>query len=176
MIHIAELSHRILAEFSNPNVAIDMTAGNGYDSLFLGKIAKRVYSFDIQDEAITNTLKLLEENNISNVTVLKESHDLFDIFVREPIDLAIYNLGYLPSGNKDIKTNALIVLNSLEKAIEQLSIGGIIVIVIYLHNQEESIKISDFSKHLDSHFDVMKYEVLNKEQSPYIIKISKIKK
>lgn len=176
MINIVDLSHKILAEFPNPNIAIDMTAGNGYDSLFLGRIAKRVYSFDIQDEAVSNTLKLLEENKITNVTVLKESHDLFDIFVSENIDLAIYNLGYLPSGNKDIKTNALIVLNSLEKAIERLNIGGIIVIVIYLHNQEESFKISHFAQHLDSQFDVMKYEVLNKEHSPYIIKISRIKK
>jgi len=176
MINIVELSHKILNEFPNPNIAIDMTAGNGYDSLFLAQIAKKVYSFDIQDEAINNTLKLLEENNIQNVSVLKESHDLFDIFVSEDIDLAIYNLGYLPSGNKDIKTSALIVINSLEKAIEHLNINGIIVIVVYLHNHDESLKISNFAKKLDSKFDVMKYEVINKEQSPYIIKISRIKK
>ena len=149
MINIVELSHKLLDEFEKPNVAIDMTCGNGYDSLFLAKKAKKVYAFDIQDEAITNTLKLLEENKIDNVTVLKESHDLFDIFVSEKFDLAIYNLGYLPSGNRDIKTNARIVINSLEKALEMMSSKAIIVIVIYLHNLDESKKITDFVSKLD---------------------------
>lgn len=173
MINIVDLSHRILSEFKEPKVAIDMTCGNGYDTLFLSKIAEKVYAFDIQDEAIKNTLKLLEENHVENVEVIKESHDLFDIFVENGFDLAIYNLGYLPSGNKDIKTNALIVLNSLEKALERLHHNGIIVLVIYLHDLEESKRISNFVQKLDKQFDVMKYEVMNKQGSPYIIKIIK---
>ncbi|XMB71971.1 class I SAM-dependent methyltransferase [Mycoplasmatota bacterium WC30] len=174
MINIVELSHKLLDEFDNPNIAIDMTCGNGYDTLFLAKKAKKVYAFDIQDEAINNTLKLLEENKINNVTVLKESHDLFDIFVSENFDLAIYNLGYLPSGNKDIKTNSRIVINSLEKALEMMNSKAIIIIVIYLHDSDENIKISDFVSKLDRNYDVIKYMVLNKDKSPYIIKISKI--
>ncbi len=173
MISIVELSHKILDEFKEPNIAIDMTCGNGHDTLFLAKKAKKVYAFDIQNEAISNTLKLLEENKINNVSVLKESHDLFDIFVSEKFDLAIYNLGYLPSGNHDIKTNARIVINSLEKAIEMMNSKGIIVIVIYLHDLYESNAITDFVSNLHENFDVMKYQILNKEQSPYIIKISK---
>ena len=173
MINIVELSHKLLEEFDNPNVAIDMTCGNGYDSLFLAKKAKNVYAFDIQDEAINNTLKLLEENQIHNVTVIKESHDLFDIFVSEKFDLAIYNLGYLPSGNRDIKTDARIVINSLEKALEMMNINAIIVIVIYLHDNDESDKITNLVSKLDKNYDVTRYQVLNKQKSPYIIKISK---
>ncbi len=175
MVNVVELSHKILMEFDSPNIAIDMTAGNGYDSLFLAQIAKKVFAFDIQDEAIKNTLKLLEENNILNVTVIKESHDLFDIFIDQAVDLVIYNLGYLPSGNRDIKTNANIVINSLKKVLKKLSFKGIIVLVVYLHDLEESNKLTDFVSKLDSSFDVMKYEVLNKDSSPYILKIQKIK-
>ncbi len=173
MINIVDLSHRILSEVKNPIVAVDMTCGNGYDTLYLAQIAQKVYAFDIQDEAIKNTLKLLEENQIKNVEVIKESHDLFDIFLEDGIDLAIYNLGYLPSGNKDIKTNALIVLNSLEKALARLNTNGIIVLVIYLHDLEESRKITDFVANLGNNYDVMKYEVLNKSNSPYIIRVNK---
>ena len=32
-------------------IAIDFTMGNGHDTLFLSKVAKQVYSFDIQQEA-----------------------------------------------------------------------------------------------------------------------------
>jgi len=38
---------------------IDMTIGNGYDTLFLCNNAKFVFGFDIQKEAINNTNKLL---------------------------------------------------------------------------------------------------------------------
>ena len=175
MINIVDLSHQILTEFNNPKVAIDMTCGNGYDTIYLSKIADKVYAFDIQTEAIKNTTKLLDENKVQNVTVIKESHDLFDIFVSENIDLVIYNLGYLPSGNKDIKTEALIVINSLEKVLYQLNTNGIVVIVIYLHNTEESNKIENYINKLSSNFDVMKYQVLNKSDCPYILRINKCK-
>lgn len=176
MINIVNLSHRILSECHNPRIAVDMTCGNGYDTLFLAQISEQVYAFDIQDEAITKTLKLLKDNDISNVQVLKESHDLFDIFISQNIDLAIYNLGYLPSGKKDIKTEAVIVLNSLKKALEVLNPEGIIVIVVYLHDFEESRLITDFTSKLGSDFDVIKHEVMNRNSSPYIIEIRRIKK
>ncbi len=174
MINVVNLSHQILSSVKNPSIAIDMTCGNGYDSLFLAKIAKFVYAFDIQDEAITNTKKLLNENDIENVKVIKESHDLFDIFISENIDMAIYNLGYLPSGRKDIKTNALIVLNSLRKVLEKLNPQGIVVIVVYLHDIEESVKISEFVSSLGHEYDVVKHEVMNKSLSPYLIEIRKL--
>jgi len=174
LINIAELSHNILNEFKNPNIAIDMTCGNGLDTLFLSSIAKSVFAFDIQDEAINNTKKLLDLNRIKNARVIKESHDLYDIYVSDKIDLVIYNLGYLPSGNKLIKTESRIVINSLKKILYQLNDFGIIVIVIYLHNLDESNQIQELTKKLGKEFDVMKYEVLNKNNSPYIIKIQKI--
>lgn len=175
MINISEFSHKLLLEVNNPIIACDMTCGNGHDTLFLASIAKEVYAFDIQDLAINNTSKLIESNKLSNVRVIKESHDLYDIFISKPIDLAIYNLGYLPNSDKSIKTTPRIVLNSLKKLINQLNINGVIVIVIYLHDDLESKAISDFASQLDSNYDVMKYEVINKFNCPYIIKIRRDK-
>lgn len=174
MINIVELSHELLNEFNNPQKAIDMTCGRGNDTLFLANISKEVYAFDIQDEAISSTKSLLDDHNISNVSIFKESHDLFDIYVSGEVDLVIYNLGYLPSSNKAIKTDSNIVITSLEKVLKFLSNGGIVVIVIYLHDLFESDKINEFVKGLGKGYDVMKYEVLNKNKSPYIIKIQKV--
>ncbi|XFA99691.1 class I SAM-dependent methyltransferase [Candidatus Izemoplasma sp. B36] len=175
MINIVDLSHEILKEFKNPNIAVDMTCGNGFDTLFLSNIANEVYAFDIQDLAIENTSELLKNHHANNVNIIKGSHDLFDKYVKENIDLAIYNLGYLPKGNKAIRTEANIVISSLKKAINKLNENGIIVLVIYLHDMLESNQISDFASRLDSKFDVMRIQVLNKKDSPYIIKINKIK-
>ena len=175
MINVVDLSHEILREFKNPKIAIDMTCGNGFDTLFLSKIANKVYAFDIQDLAIENTSKLLESHHVDNVEIILESHDLFDEYVLEKIDLAIYNLGYLPKGSKDIKTEAEIVIKSLKKAINKLNINGLVVLVIYLHDMQESNMIADYVNTLDSCYDVLKIQVLNKKDCPYIIKIKKIK-
>lgn len=175
MINIVDLSHEIMKDAKNPDIAVDMTCGNGFDTLFLSRIANKVYAFDIQDLAIENTSKLLQKHQINNVKIIKNSHDLFDIYVKENIDLAIYNLGYLPQGNKDIKTEASTVIASLMKAVSKLNVNGFIVIVIYLHDITESNQITEFVSRLDSTFDVLKIQVLNKKDCPYIIKIKKIK-
>lgn len=176
MINIVELSHTILSQCEHPNTAIDMTCGNGNDTLFLASIAKTVIAFDIQNEAVRNTKRKVMEHQFENVTVIQESHDLFDIYVNREFDLAIYNLGYLPGGNKEIKTDAKTVLKSLEKALSLLSIGGFIVIVIYLHDHIEDLMITDYVSLLGPEFDVMKQQVLNKHDSPYLISITRTKK
>lgn len=175
MINISKYSHDLLGKIKNANISIDMTCGNGYDTLYLASISKSVFAFDIQDLAIENTKKLLKDKNVNNVKVIKESHDLYDIYINDPIDLAIYNLGYLPKGNKEIKTESNVVVNSLKKLIKQLNINGMIVIVIYLHTRDESIKIEELVSHLDSCYDVIKHQVLNKENCPYIIEINRVK-
>lgn len=160
-----------MRKVDRPRIAIDMTCGNGHDTLFLASIAKKVFAFDIQEQAINNTKKMLVKERLTNVTLCKESHDLFDIFVNQPFDLAVYNLGYLPGGDKAIKTEAKTVLLSLEKAVPLLASGGKILIVIYLHDHLESDAIEAFVTKLDCGYDVLKHQILNKLKSPYIIEI-----
>ena len=58
--NISDLSHYIIKNFVfNKEVAIDGTLGNGYDSDFLSENFKKVYSFDIQEEAC---IKYREKN------------------------------------------------------------------------------------------------------------------
>ncbi|MBN2300482.1 MAG: rRNA methyltransferase, partial [Acholeplasmataceae bacterium] len=88
-------------------------------------------------------------------------------------DVAIYNLGYLPKGNKDIKTEKTSTINSLKSLISILNTSGLIVIVIYPHNTEEIIAVEDFVSKLPNSYDSMKYQVLNKQNCPFIISIEK---
>lgn len=174
LINITNQSHEYLKEFINPNISVDMTCGRGNDTLFLSRISKKVYAFDIQNEAIQSTNVLLKKNHRTNVEVIKDSHDLFDLYISEKIDLFIYNLGYLPSSTREVKTNARIVLSSLEKALDFLTVSGMIVIVVYLHDFLESRSIETFVSKLGKSFDVSKFQILNKKNSPYIIKIKKV--
>ena len=87
-------------------IAVDMTVGNGFDSKNILEILKpeKLYCFDIQQEALDNSKKLLKQ--YSNFELILENHKNFDKFVKENIDFAMYNLGYLPKGDKNITTNA----------------------------------------------------------------------
>ncbi len=174
MINIVNESHKLLKEFSNPEVAVDMTCGRGRDTMFLAGLAKKVYAFDIQDEAIISTNNALETANIQNVTVIKDNHRHIKSHVRTRIDLAIYNLGYLPEGDKAIQTHANDVIHSLEYLLEIINPQGIIVIVLYPNDFTENQEIEAYCEALDSDYDVSRFSVLNKKDCPYIIKIRRV--
>lgn len=56
---------------------IDATAGNGYDTLFLAKLvgeSGKVFSFDVQQEAIDSTKAKLEEAKLENVSLILDGH------------------------------------------------------------------------------------------------------
>ena len=52
------------------------------------------------------------------------------------IDAAIFNLGYLPKGNKEIVTKPETTIMAINEIFDILSIEGIIILVIY-HGHEE---------------------------------------
>ena len=93
--------HKYLKSLINDeNICVDMTAGNGNDTLFLSNSAKKVYAFDISNITIKNTKEKVKNKN--NVILIHDNHANIDSYVNEDIDCAIYNLGYLP--NYDIKS------------------------------------------------------------------------
>lgn len=178
MIYVANDSHELLTSLNlAEKISIDMTCGRGNDTLFLSSISKLVYAFDIQEEAIQSTQALLKENHRDNVILIHANHEFVDQYVSEEIGAVIYNLGYLPSGNKDIKTSALSTIESLKKVLKMLMVNGKVVIVLYQkHEANESMEVKHFCSNLDCHhFDVLQISVLNKELAPFIIQITKIK-
>ena len=100
----------IEGRLKNGGRALDGTAGNGRDTLFLAQLAGgsgKVWAFDIQAQALSNTTGLLRENGVEGqVELIAASHaDLAD-YVREPLDAAMFNFGYLPGGDKTVTTTA----------------------------------------------------------------------
>lgn len=171
--------HQIIENNIKPNdIVIDMTCGNGNDTLFLSNIVKKgfIYGFDIQDTAINNTKKLLDDKNIDNYKLFNESHDKIDITLKDyigKISLIIFNLGYLPNGNKNITTKSITTLNALKKSLKMINNKGIILIVIYSH-EEGKKEEKDIKKYLiNNNIKYNEYHNTINEEAPYLIEIKK---
>ena len=100
-------SHFITEGLLNKNsLAVDLTAGNGHDTLFLAERAGQVISIDVQEVAIESTKKRLEEHRANNVELICDSHERIGDYVEIPkVDVFLMNLGYLPKGDKKKRRN-----------------------------------------------------------------------
>ena len=112
------------------DIAADMTAGNGNDTLFLAKLSKKVYAFDISTVAINNTRE--KTKDFDNVVLINDSHANVDRYIKEKIRLFIFNLGYLPDSDQTSITKADTTLEAFRKAFDLLEENGYIVITFYL--------------------------------------------
>lgn len=135
--------HLILAKETWKNflkkcdLAIDATCGNGHDTLFLAELCS-VIGLDIQEAAIQNTEELLKKH-AKEVVLQRISHEKIDEvpLPRSP-QLIVYNLGYLPKGDKRITTMTESTLASVKKGLELLAPGGALSITCYPGHDEGS--------------------------------------
>jgi hypothetical protein len=158
---------------NDTDTAVDFTAGNGYDTLFLCSLAHEVYSFDIQKAAVDTTAEKVKA--YGNCRVILDTHANFLRYVTS-FKAGIFNLGYLPKGDKSIHTDALTVIRTMKAALPVMEVHGVLVIVIYPgypEGEKESHDISEFSKTLDQkQYDVIRYEFINQiNNPPYLIAI-----
>jgi ubiquinone/menaquinone biosynthesis C-methylase UbiE len=154
-------------------IFVDATAGNGLDTLFLCNLFKNngfVYAFDIQEDAINRTRKLLENNLYSNYELIIDSHENVLEYIKDNnIDAALFNLGYLPNSNKVVKTNYLSTINAIKNIMSILKKYGRIYICAYLlHDKgEEASYILDYISAIDKkEYNVIQIKLLNKENNP----------
>lgn len=172
---VSEISHYIINTFvSKKEIAVDATLGNGYDTDFLSENFKKVYSFDIQKCACDN----YKEKKKSNVKLINDSHHLLKSYINEKVSCIMYNLGFLPGGDKTITTNYETSLESIKEGLELLISGGIMTICIYRGHEEgkkEEKMILEYVKQLPKdRFGAMNHEVLNRsENAPILVVIEK---
>ena len=176
MIVMTDIAKKIITQHrSSYDVAIDMTVGNGNDTLFLTKIATLVYGFDIQHEALIITRERLKDNRVTNCRLFEKGHEHFDTHVPETVDLAVYNLGYLPGGDKSIITQARTTLKSLDRLLPKLNKNALVVLVVYQgHDEKEKHALEAYVKTLPvPAYDVFSFSSLNTTKAPGIIGIIK---
>lgn len=172
---ITELAHHLVGlVISEGDLTVDATAGNGHDTVFLAtKVgeAGHVYSFDIQQEALDTTYnKLKQENLEKRVTLITRGHENLKDYVQDRAAVIMFNLGYLPGGDRRITTKYDTTIKSLEQALTVLAPGGIITVVMYPGHREgfeEKEHIIPFCRQLNSdQYVVLNSRLLNRGHSP----------
>lgn len=177
-LKLTDMVHEILkTKIKEGDIVVDATVGNGYDTVFLAKVVGktgRVIGFDIQEKALNNTKdKLIRENLEGRVILIHDSHSNIDKYIKEPINGAMFNLGYLPQGDEKIITKAETSLEALRKTSSLLLPGGFITIISYWGHEggiEEKESVEEFLSNLDTKkFITAKYNYLNREGYPPIV-------
>lgn len=130
------LSHLLLRSFIQPgDRVVDATCGNGNDTLLLADLAGsqgQVWGFDIQQQAISETSRKLAEAGLSErVTLLHSGHERIAEHLAGPLQVVLFNLGYLPGGDRSIITRPETTGIALQQSLELLGEGGIVLVTIY---------------------------------------------
>ncbi|WP_100399939.1 class I SAM-dependent methyltransferase [Bacillus sp. FJAT-44742] len=168
------------------DIAVDATAGNGHDTLYLAERtgeSGRVYSFDIQPEAIQSTKERLKKAGLEgHVTLLQQSHckaaDVIPNSEHSKLKAAIFNLGYLPGGDKTITTSPQTTITAVKNLLRIMPDGGLIILVIYHGHAEGQIerdKLLSYTESLDQQeAHVLRYQFTNQMNNPpFIVTIEK---
>ncbi|HPD00460.1 MAG TPA: class I SAM-dependent methyltransferase [Acetivibrio sp.] len=159
------------------DTVVDATCGNGNDTAFLAGLVGekgKVYSFDIQDRALCNAKKRIDELGLTKrVELIKDGHENMDKYVNMPVKAVMFNLGYLPGGDHKIGTKPQTTIQAIKKAMNLLIKGGVIVIVIYYGGDsgfEEKERVLEFLTGIDQkEYIVMKNEFINQANCPPIL-------
>jgi len=139
MVPVTTQAHRLIRQFVSPgDTVIDATAGNGHDTLFLAELTGAngtVYAIDVQANACEACLRRLTSAGIRHAHILTGDHaELLSWIPRSrhgTVAAVMFNLGYLPGGNKQIITQPESTRQALSAALTLLRPGGIISVVVY---------------------------------------------
>lgn len=134
-----ELAMYIASSYTFPGcVIVDATCGNGHDTLALASAEpSKLYAFDIQQQAVSNTTELLRSEgygeHIENgtISIICDSHRNMPVHVTGHADLIVFNLGYLPGGDKTVTTSAAETIDAVTSSLDLLSKGGLLCITMY---------------------------------------------
>lgn len=170
-----DLAHSYWERLVLPNnTIIDATCGNGHDTLFLASLNPgTLYACDIQEKAISTTKEKLGEHH-QNVKFVLGCHSSFPEKIEEgSVKLIVYNLGYLPGGDKAFTTELESTLESIKSARDLIAPGGAISITCYPGHpegaKEEEKLLEECSKLDPKKWNCCHHRWLNRKNSPSLL-------
>ncbi len=162
---ITERGHRILQEYiQKSDVVVDCTAGHGNDTLFLTECVGEtgtVHAFEIQESALQELRAKFQ--NEPRVQIHPVSYEYISDYITTA-SVMMYNLGYLPGGDKRITTRTAETIRSLETACHLILPKGVISIVAYPGHPEGAKEAEAVSAFLAA-LPASQFEVLTLVQS-----------
>lgn len=169
------------------DIVIDATCGNGHDTLVLCKLLQHVdggilHAIDLQPIAIKNTQALLQTAFHGSIPTFvsfhQHCHSRFpEALTEASVKLIIYNLGYLPGGDKTATSQQDTTLTSVSEALKLLVSGGCVSITCYPGHPEgarEEAALLEFAQSLPPQaWSCCHHRWLNRKQSPSLLLITK---
>ena len=178
MIDLLELHKYFILKHLRPgDVAVDFTMGNGHDTEFLSKTVCPegfVYAFDIQEQALASTQEHLVKSGCpDNYQLILDSHSNVKKYVDVPFRAGMFNLGWLPGGDKSITTLRETTLPAIRDAISLMDKDAILNIAVYPGHEEgdaEGQMILDYLKGISRHrICATLVKIINSPTSPFFI-------
>ncbi len=151
--------------------AIDATVGNGHDTLMLARCVApdgHVAGFDIQPSALDHTRQRLHAAGLEqHVELIDAGHEhmrdlLGDDWVGNA-DVVMFNLGYLPGGDKSIITQPHTTVSALAQSLDMLRPGGLLSLMLYRGHPGAEAEIAAVTQWIEGLNDGYEIEIL---QSP----------
>lgn len=172
-----EMAHSLWKKIiTSESFVIDMTAGNGHDTLMLAELKpKKIVAIDIQTNALENAKKRTAEFDVEYIQISHEEYP--DQLEDGTIDLAVYNLGYLPGGEKTLTTLTETTLASIIKMLPKLKSKGALSITCYPGHPEgkkEEEALMEWAQKLKpTEWMVFSTRFINRKASPSLLWISR---
>jgi len=164
------------------DTVIDATCGNGKDTLRMARSCQgTVYAIDLQPNAIECTKQLLHAHGFAqNIHYIQGCHSRFpETIAPGSVKLIVYNLGYLPGGNKNLTTTTKTTLESLNNALPLLKEGALLSITCYPGHAEGEIEADHVLKWASSldpcQWSCCLHRWLNRRKAPCLCLIQKFK-
>jgi hypothetical protein len=140
-LRLTEIVHQKVPPYLRlGSFAIDATLGNGHDTWFLSEHISspgEVHAFDIQEKAIIQAREIIHTQHLDDcIRIHHLGHENMDEVLPNEMEkntsAILFNLGYLPGGDKSCTTLLHTTVQGLELAWHQyLSPEGILSILAY---------------------------------------------
>lgn len=134
---------------------VDATVGNGFDSLFLAHRVGRtgtVLGFDVQKRALGDAREMLKfAGTIDRARFIHDSHSHLESYI-EPDQLingAMFNLGYLPRGDRRIITRPETTIPAVAAVLRHLTPGGRITVLAYRGHEGGAFEYVQLREYLE---------------------------
>ena len=151
------------------DTVVDATLGNGHDTQFLASLVGpegHVIGFDIQTDAVASAEKRLREAGLLDRCELHcIGHQHMGEYVHMPVKAVVFNLGWLPGGDKSITTHWETTEQAICTALRLLVKGGLLSICAYpghaAGDEERAALIQYLSSLRPQEYNVLHQRFLN---------------
>ncbi|MDR3043393.1 MAG: class I SAM-dependent methyltransferase [Desulfovibrio sp.] len=161
-------------------VAVDGTAGNGHDTLFLARLVGArglVHAFDVQPRALARTAERLAAEGLEERVALHgRGHEELAAALASHggwpprITAAMFNLGFLPGSDRSVTTRPETTLTALEALLPLMVPGGVVSLHVYAGHPGGADEAAALDRRLASldwnRWRVARHEFVNKPRNP----------